>query len=207
MNSVAPAYILCGGQSRRFGSDKARVLVAHDATSTSSIPLLIHLKSQLEQHGHDVYCVADHRDRYLDLNLTCLVDRQADSGPLSGLASALAHRASTGGGWLLLVNCDQWRWSEEWYHELDALRVQARDQELLAVAYHDEVWQPFAALYHSNGFATVQQQLSQGKLSLHAVLDRWLDEGRCLKVERVRAPERWSFNTPGELNQLKNDAP
>jgi molybdopterin-guanine dinucleotide biosynthesis protein A len=116
-----PAYILCGGRSRRFGSDKAR-------TSNAGQPQLLQLRDQLVKAGHEVHFVADRADRFNDLGVSCLVDPQADSGPLAGLSCALTHHARSvamddraldrTAGWLLLVSCDQAHWDPTWYRVL-----------------------------------------------------------------------------------------
>jgi len=103
-----PAYILAGGQSARFGSDKALVTV-------EGKPLLLHLHLSLAALGHAVQVIADREDRYAALGLTCLLDAQPQSGPLAGLMTAVRHRRSLlGEGWLLLANCDQVEWFPEW---------------------------------------------------------------------------------------------
>ncbi len=144
-----PAYILAGGQSRRFGSDKARHL-------TPAGPQLLVLADQLRNCGHSVHVVADRADRYADLGLTCLVDTQPDSGPLAGLASALAHHRSARStgcqpvsdnpssassrfpSWILLVNCDQLVWQAAW---VEHLMEHIHDDAATSI-YFDTQWQP-----------------------------------------------------------------
>lgn len=196
-----PSYILCGGQSRRFGTDKARV-------HQSGQPQLLHLATALRSAGHEVLYVADRADRYSDLGITCLVDPQSDSGPLAGLVSALTHRASqsrsgAGEGWLLLVSCDQARWDQAWFDELDAARRASPSAR--AVAYFDTAWQPLPALYHIELLTDIQQRLADRRLSLQSLLKDLYACERCARVEREHdrtVPSAWSFNTPDELAGL-----
>lgn len=188
---MLPAYILSGGQSRRFGSDKARHV-------TSQGPQLLVLANQLRTCGHEVHIVADRADRYADLGFTCLVDAQANSGPLAGLATALEHHRQVQStqrehGCLLLVSCDQRHWQTAWYDELSAHVTDDSD----AVIYFDGMWQPMPGLYHIDLLSTVAQRLNGRQLSMHGLLDAV--EGRAVKVHTTQPPSRWSFNTQAEL--------
>ncbi len=190
---MLPAYILAGGQSRRFGSDKAR-------HPTHSGPQLLALADQLRTAGHTVSVVADRADRYIDLGITCVVDVQPDSGPLAGLAAALEHHlaASQPGprstGWLMLVSCDQQHWQSSWYEELARHTSDAVD----AAVYFDTQWQPLPALYHCDLLPPIMQRLALRQLSLHGLLDS-LGE-RVARVSTTAPPSRWSFNTLSDLN-------
>lgn len=190
-----PAYILSGGQSRRFGSDKARY-------ATPAGPQLLVLADQLRNCGHTVHVVADRADRYADLGLKCLVDTQPDSGPLAGLASALAHHrdslpvaAPRAHGWILLVNCDQRHWQQVW---TDVLSKHAHD-DVDASIYFDTQWQPLPGLYHIALLPTIIDRLSSRQLSLHSFLDSL--GPRCARIHTTTPPCQWSFNTPAELER------
>lgn len=194
-----PCYILCGGQSRRFGTDKARVPI-------SGQPLLVHLSDALRSAGHRIEYVADRADRFADLGITCVADAQPDSGPMAGLASALGHLAQqvesgAGQGWLLLVNCDQAHWNEAWFAELDAARQAAAGAR--AAAYYDTAWQPLSALYHVDLLSDVQRRLRDRRLSLKTLLEDLDADHRCARVAvKKNSPSAWSFNTPDELAGL-----
>lgn len=187
---MQPAYILSGGRSSRFGSDKARY-------QTPSGPQLSVLANQLRAAGHIVHFVADRADRYADLGVTCLVDVQPDSGPLSGLASALQHSGSQlnpeHSNWVLLLSCDQRNWQTAWYDQL----VSHVHDAASAVVYFDDQWQPMPGLYHVDLLSTVVQRLQNRRLSMHGLLDAI--EQRAVKVHTTQPPSRWSFNTLAEL--------
>ncbi len=183
-----PAYILAGGQSSRFGSDKALISVAGQ-------PQLLRLRDLLERQGHATHVVADRPDRYEPLQISCLVDVASQSGPLAGLAAALTHRLERHGpGWLLLVNCDQLSWLPAWYSTLTAASAAAE-----AVVFGEPAQlQPLPGLYHSHLLSRVVTALEAGHLSLR----RLLTEVRAATVMGSPLPQEWSFNTPDELAQL-----
>lgn len=197
-----PAYILCGGRSSRFGSDKARAVI-------DGVPLLLHLGDALKRTGHCVHYVADSIDRYRDLGITCLVDARANCGPLAGLCRALEHHASLRASladrlprsdWLLLVNCDQARWDPQWSSALDDAARTAGSA--LAAAFFDTAWQPLPALLHVDLLAEVPERLNYGRLSLKHLLADLESRGRSAKVSTRRPPSSWSFNTPDELAKI-----
>lgn len=212
-----PAYILCGGRSSRFGTDKARALIDRQ-------PQLLSLRNQLLQAGHEVHFVADRADRYSDLEIDCLVDPQPDCGPLAGLNCALEHHARSvlahqghtdrDVGWLLLVSCDLSRWDRAWYARLlsaaesVARSYESRDEvelslpHLSAIAWFDTRWQPLPGLYHVDLLNDVQQRLRDRRLSLHDLLSTLDASAQCSRVVDARSPSAWSFNTPDELADL-----
>ena len=213
-SQLIPAYILCGGRSSRFGTDKARALF-------SGQPLLLKLSGALERAGHAVHYVADRADRYRDLGITCLVDRQADRGPLAGVSRALQHRAEqlakyraehrdeqfasaadreSPSAWLLLVSCDQSRWEVQWPTQLSSAASSVAGA--LAAAYYDTGWQPLPSLMHVDLSPEVELRLQAGRLSLQGLLRDLESRGRCAKVVVSDSPSAWSFNTPEELAKL-----
>lgn len=221
-----PAYILCGGRSSRFGSDKGRA-------DQGGRPQIIALGDALRAAGHEqVYYVADRAERYRDLGIDCLVDSQADSGPLAGWSRAIQHCAaelarqptdksvnSVGSvhsvesvnagqsgepqllrdGWLLLVSCDQTHWSARW---LDELR-QATAGGILAAAFFDADWQPLPALVHVALRGEVDARLQAGDLSLKHLLGDLQRRGACAQVVTAAPPSGWSFNTPDEWERVR----
>lgn len=158
-----PAYILAGGQNRRFGEDKARVEIENE-------PLIVRLLTQLSRLGHATHIVADQPRKFADLDLSNLVDAAPRCGPIGGLLTALRHRErSYGPGWFLLVACDQvlWRaaWSQAWVeslpprasrvgaiHFITAAEGSVKASAALEPSELQPEWilQPIPAAYHTN---------------------------------------------------------
>lgn len=95
--------------------------------------------------AESITVVAECDRKYEDLGLTTIADEVPGLGPLGGLITALKHRQAKGAGWLLLCACD---WAEirtSWVEEL----VKGADDEVNAVAFRDDRWQPLFSLYHT----------------------------------------------------------
>jgi len=140
--SETTAYILAGGHSRRFGSDKARALYAGRT-------LIQTLADRLNALGYAVTVVGKHNGQYADLGLDTIGDIEPDQGPIGGLRTALTHRRA---GWILLCSCDMLEIHESWIDALIDRRQ--RDPETAAVVAKDDIWQPFPALYHTRLLAS-----------------------------------------------------
>lgn len=89
--------VLAGGQSRRFGSDKALAI-------WEGRPLIVHAAAVLAPHSDEVIvCGRSHSP----LTVPHLPDRPAPGlGPLGGLCAALHYAAETGHDSLLSLGCD-----------------------------------------------------------------------------------------------------
>ncbi len=150
------AYILAGGQSTRFGSDKARALLHGE-------PLLVRLAESLGRVGLPVFAVGQRDGQYRDLGIETIGDIEPGTGPVGGLRTALEHR---GDGWCLVCSCDLTEWHDEWLVILRS-RVLA-GHRAQAAAFKSERWEPFPGLYHS----TIMQAIQNSQCgSMQRVLD------------------------------------
>lgn len=188
---MMPAYILAGGASRRFGSDKAR---AH----LDGRPLLQRLQDTLEDWGHDVTAVATATDAYADLGIRTIADRRPGLGPLAGLESALIDRRQRlDDGWLLLLSCDTVHLDQAWLAALES----AIDERHHAICIRDDRWQAMPGLYHTRASATVTTLLDDDDRSMRALLDR--------VAKPITSPPGWdarmSVNTPDDLARHRSD--
>ena len=179
-----PAYILAGGQSTRFGSDKARALV-------EGRPLIVRQATALETLGFEVTAVAEIAGKYDDLGVNTIADAEPGLGPLGGLLTALTHRAADG-GWVLVTSCDLVELRAHWIAQLlGAMKTEAK-----VVAYRSDKWQPFPALYHTSLLEELRQRVARKELSCWKLLET-------TKVVSPGLPADWQamrgVNTVGEL--------
>ncbi|MCC6581727.1 MAG: molybdenum cofactor guanylyltransferase [Phycisphaeraceae bacterium] len=167
-----PVYILAGGRSSRFGSDKARASIRGGT-------LLKHVADMLSPVACDLTVIADHADKYRDLGFRTIADIRPGLGPLAGLHAALAdlpqdHR------WLLLGSCDMFVVRRHWLEHLLANADDQRD----AAAFRAQRWQPMPAMYARTTAAAVEAALDSGDRSMQHLLD-------LLDVAEIPTPADW----------------
>ena len=155
----APGYILAGGASSRFGSDKARARLTGE-------PLIARLARAMASHATHVTVVAEQADKYADLGLVTIPDLVPRQGPLGGLLTALSHAPAA--GWVLVVACDLLELRTSW---LDTLQ-QLRGEQHRAVLFRGDRWQPFPGLYHTALRSLIERQLRSGERALNDLISR-----------------------------------
>lgn len=189
---VVPAYIVAGGKSSRFGSDKARATIA-------GTPLIVRVAEPLRGVCGEVVCVAEVADKYADLGLTTIADRRRGQGPLGGLESALSDRLDRHGpGWTILASCDLALLMPAWVEELLA----HRNDRHRAVAFRNGFWEPFPGAYHTALLPIVAELLDAGQASFQ----RLLSDERSVVFPLARPsdwPETPQVNTPDELDAAR----
>lgn len=159
MSDRVPCFVLAGGQSSRFGSDKARALV-------KGRPLLVHVARALVAHASRITVVAARADAYHDLGLRTIADRIPGLGPLGGLHTALADLGRA--PWLLLCSCDWLGITPAWIEEL----LRHRRPGTRAVAFRGRRWEPLLALYHRELLAEAAGSLAAGERALWRLIER-----------------------------------
>jgi molybdopterin-guanine dinucleotide biosynthesis protein A len=151
-----PVYILAGGLSTRFGSDKARAEV-------EGIPMVLRVARSLSPVATSITVVSDGVRTYHDLGLRTIGDLEPGLGPLGGLATALSDLAEVD-EWLLLASCDLVEPDAAW---VSILMDNARPP---ATAFAGERWEPLLALYHRSLQPLVFRRLEARQLSMHGLL-------------------------------------
>lgn len=181
-----PVYILAGGQSRRFGSNKARAVCGGEL-------MVRRVARQFEPYSAGVTVVARGADAYADLGLRTIADREPGLGPAGGLFTALMDRqAQQGAGWLWLVSCDLVAVDAKLLRRLEAAREQAEH----AVALRHAHWEPMPGLYHTSIEPGVRAFLESGGRAMQKLLDHV--KATALRAEPGEALPR-QFNTAAEL--------
>jgi len=186
--SGVPVYILAGGRSRRFGSDKARAMFNGE-------PLILHARRLLEPIASSVTVVADQPDKYADLDLRTIVDRSPGLGPLGGLDAALADLPDDQ-SWLLLCCCDAVVIRDPWLQQLLA----ARRPDSNAVVFRGDRWQPMPALYARSCHPHLAEVLDRDRRSMQQFLQR-IDAAALPMPDDW--PDNWQVNSMAELDAWK----
>ncbi len=183
-------YILAGGKSRRFGSDKARALLSGGSTGrVGAKPLVLHVADALRGFAARITVVADRVGKYDDLGLKTIADIEPGLGPLGGLATALADCPEP---WLLLASCDFPGLRPGWIATL----LDHRSDDDDAVAFRSDRWQPMPAIYRRTFRAPVDEFLRLRRDSFQQLLSQ-------SKVKALAIPEDWpaqsGINSPEDL--------
>ncbi len=204
-----PAYVLAGGKSRRFGSDKLQHRI-------EGKPQLERLVESLGREGFSVKLVA----RKLPQHSPCPVVADIQGhGPIAGLhAAAEDRRQSAGEGWFLVVPGDQFVWQQVWFQQLWAAAIanhgatQVRGAACCAAVFKDPAGrlQPLPGLYHTNMLPSLNQSIEAGDLRLVGLLEELALRNTQAKgsspnvvvVATNSSPQATSFNTPDELRRL-----
>lgn len=156
-----PLYILSGGKSSRFGSDKALARL-------HGRPLLLHVHELFKGYSSETLILSGDKDNYPTLPFSCLPDITPNQGPLGGLATALAHHSTKAPAWFFLVSCDLAGIQHTWIEQL----LQHTDTNTHAIIYRDQhYWEPLFALYHTSIAPLVQQQLDNGQRAMWKLLE------------------------------------
>lgn len=166
-----PVYIIAGGRSTRFGSDKTRAMV-------HGKPLIVRVVEQFRPIASKVTVVSDVVDRYQDLGLDTIADTYPSLGPLAGIQSALSHHGS--GGWILCASADRIGIRLEWLIAL----LSNTSTDLDVVAYRGSFWQPFPALYRGAMESLVNRAISGGITSPWKVI-------QSVRARGLRLPRDW----------------
>ena len=166
-----PVYLLAGGRSRRYGSDKARALVGGQ-------PLLARVARQLEAIASTVRVVARVPGSYDDLGLATIADSIPGKGPMGGLLTALEDAAPA--PWVFLAACDQSGFAVAW-----ALRLlNARRDGVRAVVYRSDRFHPLFAAYHLELMDELRRRIGRGDLKMQRLLE-------AVPARVLPVPEGW----------------
>lgn len=198
MNSQAlPVYLLAGGLSSRFGSDKA-------LAELGGRPLILRLAALLQPYATEIKVVSDRADKYAALGLPTLADRLPQAGPMGGLYTALHDLSQSPGEWLLLASCDLWGFTPD---QIEMLLAAPR-HGVQTVAWRDSHWQPLWALYHRDLLPELEHRLAQHQGALWRLLEaipvRRLDASNLgwIQINRPVDLERANRGFPGQDLEL-----
>lgn len=191
---IGSVYILAGGKSSRFGSNKARALI-------NGQPLIVHQAAKWKQIGSKVTVVAQSTQEYSDLGLKTICDKKPDSGPVVGVFTALEHFSShTDEKWAMITTCDM----VGEIPEAVGLLVPEISTSRLVVIGRDDRLQPFPGLYHRDALAIASECISSKQSpSMRELLDLF---GERLESRPIEHRPWASVNTVQELADWLDEA-
>jgi len=189
--SKMPVYILAGGKSSRFGSNKALALLDHR-------PLLVHVAEALKPFASSITVVGRVDAQYQNIGYRTIGDIDPDLGPLGGLVTALSDvQASASSPRILLCACDQILLDPSILSKL----FSAQHPDHLAIAFRDrDCWMPFPGIYDLRLLGQIKDQLQSQTRSFQFLLDQ---VGYAVSLPDQCAPF-FDCNTEDRLSELRS---
>lgn len=174
-------YVLAGGRSSRFGSDKATHL-------WGGRPMALWVAEALSEHACPVTLVGV-REIHGVLGLPLIQDSVADAGPLGGIVAALANAHKP---WCLIAACDMPRLASAPLGSLVRTAERTNSQAIL-VQTPDRQVQPLCGLYATAALEPLNEALSNGIRKVTDALNSisWevLETGDSMPFTNINRPE------------------
>ncbi len=160
-----PVIMLCGGRSRRMGTDKIRLplvgkTVYHRVEDTFA-PWASHLVVVI---GHAAQPPESDRDPIV------VADEHADLGPLEGLRVGLRVCQQLGAELAMVTTGDAPLVVPQLYRFMIDLLVKNPDHDGV-VPYVDDTWHPLTAVYRTRILEQVQQRVQRRQLRVKELMD------------------------------------
>ena len=174
--------ILAGGQSRRFGSNKALALL-------DGKPLIKHVAEILSAIFTDSLLVTNTPEQYDFLNIPMIEDQFNDMGPLAGIHAALLQIITPHA---FVVACDMPYLSAELIRYLCASYDQEYD---VIIPWTQKGQEPLCGLYHKKSLPIIESCLKRKDCQIIRALAE-------LRVRRVEEEEILSIT--GDFACFKN---
>lgn len=173
----AHAFLLAGGESTRFGSDKARYLIWNQ-------PLILRLHGLLSRICREVTVLTKRPNEYADLGLASVADRYPEQAPMTGLLTALEMSSTE---WCFVIACDLPNLDGDFLRALWAAR-----KGLGVIPLAADRRQPLAALYHRDSLPLFKGAYDRGSFTLQQIVS-----GRDFTTLTVADPQVLAnLNTP-----------
>ena len=180
--------ILCGGESKRMGSDKGLlqkdgqtwVKIIAGKLASLAIPVVVSINEQQLESYSSLFSSKD-----------LIVDSINIQGPLKGLLSV--HQAYPDSD-LLLMACDLIDMDNQ---TLTHLIDEYNSQNFDFLVYHENYAEPFCAIYSSRGLKPVFEKAKEHSLSKFS-FQTILNEGKTLRIPITETSSFRNYNTiPG----------
>jgi len=196
------AVILAGGFSKRFGSDKALIVLAGK-------PLVLHVINRVSKVVDDVLVVVSSKDRknnfetILGENANLLIDKEESQSPLIG---AITGFESAEGEYSLLLPCDTPLVSTRIVQFLLDMCI---NRSAAIPRWPNGYIEPLQAVYHTKSALTAaKKSFTQGNRNMQSMIDnlRGVRYVSTMVLEQLE-PDLLTFfnvNTPQDLKKAES---
>jgi len=189
-------YVLAGGASSRFGSDKALAKLGRETVLSRACRLL--------EAVSDIVQVVAKTERYPHFQEKIIEDRWPGAGPLGGIITALLDTAEVKGGsqWNLIVSCDMPFLTHDWLSYMTE-RALACDAEVV-VAQTEHRLEPLCACWRTSALGKLRGAFDEGVRKVTDAMKQLhmevLDETHW---KRFDSAERlfWNMNTQQDYEE------
>jgi molybdopterin-guanine dinucleotide biosynthesis protein A len=161
--------ILAGGQSSRFGSNKAFAL-------WQGKYLIQHVRDTLAAVFSDLLLVTNTPADYEFLDIPMTMDMFQSMGPLAGIHAGLHHTVKQ---WIFVIGCDMPAVTPELIIFLCGL---AQEDYNAVIPWLKTGAEPLCGLYHKTALETIEMQLGKEKFQVQEMLEK-------LSVRKVKEQE------------------
>ena len=185
--SDIPAYILAGGDSVRFGENKALY-------SYKGMPLIKHIINSVEPLVSSLNIISKSKSDFSDLNIPVLEDSRNIQTPLAGILRGLEDAD----GWGLFLACDLPFLNRDIIKSLLDAIDDASEEEITAIVASSRpgVLEPMAACYHSSGIPTLKVSIENNNS-----VKSWLEVSN---IKTVPFDDEEPFRNINRKSELKN---
>ena len=185
---MIPAFILAGGDSRRFGENKALY-------PFKGKPMIEHVLDLLIPLSSETFIISKEEDGFTDFGVPVLRDDLKRQTPLAGILRGLEELDS----WGLFLACDLPSMETEIITELlDSIESEMEKDETIAVvaSIHENILQPMVACYHISGITSLTAAIEE-----NYSMKRWLSES---KIKIVNFENKKPFKNINEKSDLES---
>jgi molybdopterin-guanine dinucleotide biosynthesis protein A len=196
INAAVRGYVLAGGASSRFGSDKALAEIGGRT-------LLARMSELIESVAGYVNVVAA-VGRYHDFGAPTIPDRWPGEGPLGGIITALdaTEGVDRGMEWNLIVSCDMPFLAREWLSYM-LQRAFSSDAEAI-VPESERGPEPLCACWRTSAVGKLQGAFDQGVRKVTDAMARLrievLDETHWKRFD-IAGRLFWNMNTQQDYEE------
>jgi len=189
-------YVLAGGASSRFGSDKSLARLGGETVLSRMCTLIEDVTGRVS--------VVAAMNRYPELRTAIVPDHWPGEGPLGGIITALLDETDVDASpqWNMIVSCDMPFLTGEWLSYL-AQRALASDADVV-VARSEHGLEPLCACWRTAAVGKLQGAFDEGMRKVADAMKRLrmevLDETHWKRFDSA-GRLFWNMNTPQDYEE------
>ena len=187
MNQSITVYILAGGESRRFGENKALYLFKDK-------PMISHVIEQISSVSQNVVIIGKNEKLYEPFGYPVIEDLLPYQTPLAGIYTGLMNSNTY---WNFFIACDMpFFSSENLLRLIEAIPKDKPDLEIIAPKTEQGI-EPMAALYHKS----LGPSIVENQKEIHSLKGFIRSRNHLLIDFKSSVPFR-NINTKDQLDKL-----